>query len=117
MLATQQLLIKGANLQPVDFVAERLEFLNGELRDVLLCLDGLPFHTLEADIENWLREHIGDDHGSRKISVVLGIDGRPSGRAVVAFGSDEKAAKALVMLDGGRILTCRNTPGERLVLA
>lgn len=120
MLATQQLLLLGADLEPVDFVRERRDFLDGQILDQKLCLDGLPFLAAAPELKPWLEQHCRLDLPDDCLSVVLGMDGRPCGRAVVDFGSHEVAAQALDALDGGRVFVCGSTPSthcERLLLA
>jgi len=122
--ATQELVQAGADFQAVDLDAERAAFLGGQCRDVRrLCLDGLPFIALGSEVRPWLEGLTGLELAEDALSVVLGLDGRPSGRAVVDFGSHEAAVQALLALDGGRRLVCGSmdawpyeAPKERLIL-
>lgn len=123
LLATQQLLKVGAALHCADLDAERRAFQAGG-QDVALCLDGLPYHALGAEIQQWLLELLGETVPEEGIWIVLGMDLRPSGRAIIDFGSHDAAARALSRLDGGRRMLCGSVsrwpfeaPRERLVLA
>lgn len=120
LLATQQLINAGAELRPVDFVEERSAFLAGQgWAEASLCLDGLPFCAVVAEVLPWIDKHVGCSLAADKLSVVLGLDGRPSGRAVVDFGSHKQASLALRKLGDGMVLVCGDSPAtrsERLVL-
>lgn len=125
LLATQQLLQAGADLQVADLDEERAAFKGGSYQDVQrLCLDGLPFFALTSEVKPWLEGLTGQPVAEEALRVVLGMDGRPSGRAVVDFGGHKAALQALLALDGGRRIVCGSIdewpfepPKERLILA
>lgn len=124
LLATQELLKSGADLRAVDLDAERRSFTACcEVWAQKLCLDGLPFEAVAVEVRPWLELHTGQQLTEGALSVVLGMDGRPSGRAVVDFGSHEAAVVALHALDGGRRIVCGSLESwpyerkERLILA
>lgn len=126
LMATQQLLQAGADLYAVDLDAERSTFLAGSCSHDLqrLCLDGLPFFAIGSEVRPWLEGLTGCALEEEALLVVLGMDGRPTGRAVVDFGNHQAAVQALRALDGGRRIVCGSLdswpfeyPKERLVLA
>jgi len=125
LFATQQLIQAGADLQAADLDSERAAFLGGCCQDVQkLCLDGLPFFALASEVRPWLEGLTGQDVFQEDLQVVLGMDGRPSGRAVVDFRDHKAAIQALSALDGGRRIVVGSVdtwpfepPKERLVLA
>lgn len=129
LLALQELLKAGANLHFIDLDAERRNFASSEPCDYgncweqKLCLDGLPFFAVAAEVKPWLEDHIGQTLDEGALSVVLGLDGRPTGRAVVDFGSHEAAHGSLRAFDGGKRIICGSLdswpfepPKERLIL-
>lgn len=82
---------------------------------------GSRFFALGSEVLPWIREHVGCE--SVELWVVLGLDGRPAGRAVADFGSRDLARHALQAFAGGRRLVCGSRdhwpyepPWERLVL-
>jgi len=124
LLATQQLIEQGALLRPVDLVAEREAFLATSSPERSLCLDGLPYFCVGSELGSWMEQHAGEPLAPGALSIVLGMDGKPSGRALVDFGSHEAAGRALTALDGGRRIVCGTLdtwpfehPKERLILA
>jgi len=122
LLATQQLLLKaGADLKPVDFVEEQRAFMDGRNQDTRLCLDGLPWSAVSSDLHAWFDVHLGQAALSpERLSVVLGMDNKPSGRAVAHFVDHQAAADALQAFAGGKLLTCgdaaQGSYSERLIL-
>lgn len=120
LLSTQQLLKVGADLQVVDLDAERKAFLDSGNSDRSLCLDGIPFFAVATEVLTWLGRHTGRVPSGDDLWIVLGTDGRPSGRAVVDFESHDEAAAALEACDLGRCILCHgladDSPRERLVL-
>ncbi|CAK0885488.1 unnamed protein product [Prorocentrum cordatum] len=121
LLATQQLLKVGAEMEPVDFAAEWSSCVEHGEGDGRVCLDGLPYWCLVGDLLAWLGGHLGRAPPREFVFVVLGMDGRPTGRAVVQFGTAADAAEALRVLRGGKVLACPDPNSgaiiERLVLA
>jgi len=124
LLATQQLIEQSAALRPVDVLAEREAFLSPESPERVLCLDGLPYFCVARELGPWLERHTELPLAPGALSIVLGMDGKPSGRALVDFGDHAAAAKALQALDGGRRIVCGTLdtwpfehPKERLILA
>jgi len=125
LLAFQELLLAGATLRPVYIDAERADFLGSSCEaPTSLVLDGLPFFAVTSEVLPWFKQHADVDVTPEALSVILGLDGRPSGRAVVEFPSQAAAQKALQALDGGQRLTCGSfdywpfeAPKERLILA
>lgn len=128
--STQELLKAGAEMRSVNLDLERELFERGMLANAetiaerCLCLDGLPFFAIAIEILPWLARHIGGAlPAGSALYVVLGNDGRPSGRGVMDFGSREVAAKAFKALYGGQRLITGSTeyypfegPKERLIL-
>lgn len=121
LLAFQQLLKRGAEFQIVDLDLEQREFPSSDA-DRWLCLDGLAFYATAGEVIAWLESH--SEEGGQIVYeggllLVLGPDGKPSGRALADFGSKEQAAKMLQRFRGGRTLAV-NDPKygqrERLVL-
>merc|ERR1719199_1561497 len=55
LLSLQQLLKANADLCAVDLDEERNAFLS-QANQQELCLDGLPFFTIEPEVRNWLEE-------------------------------------------------------------
>jgi len=123
--ATQELLQANADFQVVDLDTERESFLGGRCSDnQRLCLDGLPFFALASEVRPWVEGLTGRQLSEGSLRVVLGMDGRPTGRAIADFGSHEAAVQALRALDGGRRIVCGSVdnwpyepPKERLILA
>eukprot|EP00930_Biecheleria_cincta_P036061 TRINITY_DN24761_c0_g1_i1.p1 TRINITY_DN24761_c0_g1~~TRINITY_DN24761_c0_g1_i1.p1 ORF type:complete len:546 (+),score=88.75 TRINITY_DN24761_c0_g1_i1:50-1687(+) len=122
LMATQQLLKAGADLQIVDIAAEHEAFMAGEIQDSRLCLDGLPYFSVASELRAWFSKQLGTDDvpGAESMAVVLGRDNRPSQRALADFGTPEAARRALKALHGGRLLVCEKTAfrdhAERLLL-
>merc|ERR1712232_1539190 len=128
--STQELLKAGAEMRSVDLEFENDAFVKGTLapagsfQEKSLCLDGLAFFAIATEVVPWLEHHLECFlPPESSLSVVLGNDGRPTGRAVMDFGSRELAAKALQAFDGGKRIACGSTaywpfepPKERLVL-
>mmetsp|Transcript_57570 Transcript_57570/g.166599 ORF Transcript_57570/g.166599 Transcript_57570/m.166599 type:complete len:596 (-) Transcript_57570:87-1874(-) len=124
LMATQQLHKLRANLVPIDLEAERAAFLADDHPDTALVLDGLPYHGLGSEIREWIIEQTGNRLPESAFWIVLGNDGRPTGRAFVDFGSHAAAVEAYLKMDGGRRLISGSknrwayeAPRERLVLA
>lgn len=122
LLSLQQLLKAKADLIPVDIDEERENFFSrGNQQE--LCFDGLPFFTVEPEVRRWLVEKTQQSLDEGALSVVLGSDGRPSGRAIADFGTFEAAIHALKALENGRAILTGTWDGaphgskERIVLA
>jgi len=113
--STKELLRAGAAMPLVDIDAEEEHFLSGTCEEQALCLDGLPFFALAPELHSWVEEHIEGTIQQSALSLILGLDGRASGRAIVNFGSHETAVDALEKLRGGRVMVCSQT--QRLILA
>jgi len=106
-LATGVLRRAGAELTHADLEYEQAAFLaSAETR---LCLDGLPFAIVAPQICEWFQE-LGCQTRVEGLRMILGSDGRPSGRALVDFGIHITAASALSSVEGGKLLA------DRLVL-
>lgn len=122
LLALQQLLKLGTPLQPINFFVETESFLAGERQDSRLCLDGLPFHALSADVSAWMETYLGEAAVRKSLLyIVIGTDGRATGRAVIRFLDGwEAAARALQILSGGKLMVCKASDehryNERLIL-
>ncbi|CAJ1399856.1 unnamed protein product [Effrenium voratum] len=72
-------------------------------------------------MRTWLAEHLGQvAAGKITLLVVLAVDGRASGRAVLGFESWEAAKAALLLFAGGKLMKVPALEGrrysERLVL-
>eukprot|EP00928_Gymnodinium_smaydae_P089655 TRINITY_DN73582_c0_g1_i1.p1 TRINITY_DN73582_c0_g1~~TRINITY_DN73582_c0_g1_i1.p1 ORF type:complete len:659 (+),score=92.46 TRINITY_DN73582_c0_g1_i1:90-2066(+) len=125
LFATQALLKAGARLRAIDLDAELTAFVentNGPGAQSL-CLDGLPFFAVASEVRPWLQKHTGLPLREDALWLVLGLDGRPSGRAVVDLACHDEATSALKTLAGGKCLTCGTVdtwpfepPRERLIL-
>jgi len=122
LLSWQQLLKANADITPVDLDQERESFLKRADQQEL-CLDGLPFFAIEPEVRKWLSEKTQRPFPEGALSVVLGPENRPTGRAIADFGSFEAATHALKMLDCGRAIECGrwegspHGPKERILLA
>lgn len=121
LLSLQQLLNANAELYAADIDKEWDSFMEGGQQE--LCLDGLPFFAIEPEVRQWLSEKTQRQFPAGSLSVVLGQDLRPSGRAVADFGSFDAAIHALKALECGKAITCGrwdgspHGPRERLLLA
>lgn len=110
-MGVQALLKRSASIIPIELAPENLSFRAGE--EQRLCLDGLSFTIVASDITDWL-EGLGYTVAPSGLRMVLEGRGRPSGRAVVDFGSHESAAAALSDFEGGKRMRVRGV--ERQVL-
>merc|ERR1712048_98761 len=92
--------------------------------DKMLALEGLPFHITEAEVLSWLLSYFDCQISPTNITLMKGLDGRPSGRAVLDMGGHDTAVAALKALacnvwsPGGRTLVYETEYAitERLVL-
>lgn len=125
LLSFQVLLNANTDLQVIDIDAEREAFLSKIRTDKMLALDGLPFRALETEIQSWLEGLVGHMLPANSIRIVLGLDDRPSGRAVVDMGTRSAAVAAFKVLacnvssPGGRMLSMQDErfgAVERLIL-
>lgn len=117
LLAMQELLKNNAELRMIDIVSEQRQFVEKQ-EEKRLCIDGVPFMAVRSDLDSWLSHHsleaLVDD-----IQVVLGLDARPGGRALLSAVSHEAALKILKVFEGGSLLVCDDgfgDPTERLLL-
>lgn len=118
LLATQQLLKADADLEQIDLDAERTHILNANCTEQMLCLDGLPFFTVLTDLKPFIESHCSCSLPASAFTIVLGMDGRPSGRAIIDFGFHAVLVEFMRAFDGGRTIVCgKDPPSERLVLA
>lgn len=126
LMSLQVLLKSQADLQVINIDVEHKAFLSLECREHALAFDGMPFHASLKDVQVWLKGLVGQHVPQGKICIVLGLDGRPSGRVVVEFSSRRAALDAFKVLayddaslSGGKLIECETSWGiaERLVLA
>jgi len=105
-LAIQALLMAGAHLTHIDLVEQRLAFHRNE--DRCLCLDGLAWTTTAPGLAAWLGSL---KHGVEEaaLRMVLDNNGRPSGRAIVDFGSHQCAAAVFDSFDCGQLMVSDGT--------
>merc|ERR1712083_447172 len=125
LLSFQVLLNAKNDLQVIDIDAERKAFLNPTCTDRSLALDGLPFRAQLAEIRSWLEGLAGMRLSANSVRIVLGLDDRPSGRAVVDMGTRSAAVAAFKVLacnassPGGQVLAMQDErfgAVERLIL-
>merc|ERR1712232_331858 len=125
LLSFQVLLNAKIDLQVNDIDAERMAFLDPACTDRNLALDGLPFRAQLSEIQSWLEGLVGMRLSANSVRIVLGLDDRPSGRAVVDLGTRSAAVAAFKALactassPGGKVLSMQDErfgAVERLIL-
>merc|ERR1719277_2919894 len=124
LMATQQLLKLGAEMRSIDLDEESADFKKPTSCEQALCLDGLWYFCLASDLRPWLERQLGRPVRRDALHIALGLDGKPTGRAIVDFGCHDVALQAYSAFTFGRVMVAgrpdewpNEEPKERLILA